>query len=58
VYTFPLSQGREAVKVLVECCAREATYNPFYGALAARLCFDPLDGGQHKFTLQLCFWDA
>ena len=30
-------------------------YNPYYGALARRLCEGD---ASHKFTLQLCFWDA
>jgi hypothetical protein len=42
-------------RVLFECCGSEAIYNPYYAALGRRL----LRGqeGDHRFTLQLCFWD-
>jgi nucleolar MIF4G domain-containing protein 1 len=56
-------QEREAARVLVECCLSEAAYNPFYAAVAVRLCLgDPTFGlpygsGDHPFTFQLCFWD-
>jgi len=42
--------------VLVECCGAEAgRYNPYYAALAKRLCL--CGEGDHRFTLQLCYWD-
>eukprot|EP00741_Cyanophora_paradoxa_P016539 tig00020927_g15969.t1 len=47
-------QAREAIRVLFDCCSREAAFNPFYALLAGRLCaFDHA----HKFTLQLTYWD-
>ena len=46
---------RDAVRVLMECCGNEKSYNKFYGHLAARICeFQP----QSKFSLQLAYWDA
>jgi len=46
---------RETVRVLMECCGNETTYNPFYSHLAARICdYQP----QCKFTFQLAFWDV
>jgi len=30
-------QSREVIRVLVECCLQESSYNPYYGHLAARL---------------------
>jgi nucleolar MIF4G domain-containing protein 1 len=45
---------RDAVRVLLECCGQEKSYNKFYGHLAARICeFQP----QSKFSLQLAYWD-
>ena len=29
---------REAVRVLIDCAAQEAVYNPFYGAVGTKLC--------------------
>ena len=46
---------RETVRVLMECCAKEKTFNKYYAHLAARICeFQP----QAKFSIQLAFWDA
>jgi nucleolar MIF4G domain-containing protein 1 len=46
---------RDTVRVLMECCGYEKSYNKFYGHLASRLCsFQP----QCKFTFQLAYWDA
>lgn len=45
---------RDTVRVLLECCGNEKSYNPFYSHLAARICdYQP----QCKFTFQLAFWD-
>ena len=45
---------RDTVRVLMECCRNEKSYNKFYGHLAARICeFQP----QSKFSLQLAYWD-
>jgi nucleolar MIF4G domain-containing protein 1 len=46
---------RDTVRVLMECCGNEKSYNKFYGHLAARICeYQP----QCKFSLQLAYWDA
>eukprot|EP00536_Pseudo-nitzschia_multiseries_P016766 jgi/Psemu1/222516/e_gw1.1226.6.1 len=46
---------RETVRVLMECCGSEKSYNKFYGHLAARICeYQP----QSKFSLQLAYWDV
>ena len=45
---------RESVRVLMECCGNEQTYNKYYSHLAARICeYQP----QCKFSFQLAFWD-
>eukprot|EP00535_Pseudo-nitzschia_heimii_P004376 CAMPEP_0197189660 /NCGR_PEP_ID=MMETSP1423-20130617/20174_1 /TAXON_ID=476441 /ORGANISM="Pseudo-nitzschia heimii, Strain UNC1101" /LENGTH=986 /DNA_ID=CAMNT_0042641837 /DNA_START=10 /DNA_END=2970 /DNA_ORIENTATION=- len=45
---------RDTVRVLMECCGNEKSYNRFYGHLAARICeYQP----QSKFSLQLAYWD-
>ena len=46
--------GREGVRVLVECCGAEKSYNPYYAAVASRVC---MHDGNQRFTLQLTFWD-
>ena len=48
-------QDREIVRVLIECCAQEKSYNNFYAELAATLC---QQNRQHKATLQFAFWDV
>lgn len=46
---------RDTVRVLMECCGNEKSYNKFYSHLAARICeYQP----QCKFTFQLAFWDV
>jgi nucleolar MIF4G domain-containing protein 1 len=46
---------RDTVRVLLECCGNEKSYNKFYGHLADRICeYQP----QCKFSLQLAYWDA
>ena len=46
---------RDTVRVLIECCCNEKTFNPYYAHLAARICdYQP----QCKFTFQLAFWDT
>ena len=42
------------MRVLLECCASEAAYNPFYELTAARLC---RAAKRHRVTLQFCVWD-
>eukprot|EP00980_Cylindrotheca_fusiformis_P008760 scaffold1869_cov122-Cylindrotheca_fusiformis.AAC.22 len=46
---------RDTVRVLMECCGNEKSYNKFYGFLAQRICEYQQ---QCKFSLQLAFWDA
>jgi nucleolar MIF4G domain-containing protein 1 len=46
---------RETVRVLMECCGNEKSYNKFYSHLASRIIeHQP----QCKFTFQLAFWDT
>jgi nucleolar MIF4G domain-containing protein 1 len=46
---------REIVRVLIDCAAQEAAYNPFYAAVGVRLCsLYP----RFRFTFQLAFWDT
>ena len=46
---------RDTIRVLMECCGHEKSFNKFYGHLASRICeFQP----QCKFSFQLAFWDA
>ena len=45
---------RDVVRVLVECCCSEASYNPYYAHVATQLC---LFVRSYRFTLQLAVWD-
>jgi nucleolar MIF4G domain-containing protein 1 len=46
---------RDTVRVLMECCGNEKSYNKFYGHLANRMCeYQP----QCRFSLQLAYWDT
>jgi len=48
-------QQREIVRVLVQCCVMEDTFNMFYPLVASRFC----DGGfSYKITFQFVIWDA
>lgn len=47
-------QQREVVRVVVDCCLHETTYNPFYGLLIARLAGH---SKAHRLTAQFCMWD-
>lgn len=47
-------QEREIVRVTVECCLNETSYNPYYAQVLIRLC-NVAKG--HKITLQYCLWD-
>lgn len=62
-------QRREVVRVLVECCLAEKSWNPYYPLLALRLCGGG-GGGEggggggtdslaraHRVTTQYCLWD-
>ncbi|XP_021715215.1 nucleolar MIF4G domain-containing protein 1-like isoform X2 [Chenopodium quinoa] len=42
-------QDREIMRVLVECCLQEKSFNKYYTALASKLCSHDKN---HKFTLQ------
>jgi hypothetical protein len=44
----------QVIRVLLECCLNERTYNPYYALLAGRLC---QHSHNHKFTLQYAMWD-
>lgn len=46
---------RDTVRILMECCGNEKSYNSFYAHLAKRLCEFQ---AQSKFTFQLAFWDV
>lgn len=48
-------QDREVVRVLVECCGKEKTYNSFYGELIAHLA---AQNRQYKTTVQFAYWDT
>ena len=46
---------QETVRILVECCGQEKSYNPFNAHLACRMCdFWP----KCRFTFQLAYWDS
>ena len=45
---------REIVRVLIDCCGQEATYNAFYAEVGTKLCGFH---GRFKFTFQLALWD-
>lgn len=47
-----MSQDREIMRVLVECCLQERVFNKYYVALASKLCEHDKN---HKFTLQVPF---
>ena len=48
-------QERDIIRVLVHCCLKEKTFNPFYGLVAQRFCLHA-----HAFiiTFQYTLWDA
>ena len=46
---------RDVIRVLIECCSQEKSYNPYYAHLANRICeYQP----SCNFTLRLTYWDA
>ena len=47
-------QDREVLRVVIECCAQEKTYNQFYAELSSLLC---AHNRQYKTTMQFIFWD-
>jgi nucleolar MIF4G domain-containing protein 1 len=47
-------QDREIVRVIVQCCSHEKTFNKFYAYLAEKLCQHDHD---YKITFRFCFWD-
>ncbi len=42
------------MRVTVECCLQEASWNPYYHRLLARVC---RAAKSHRYTLQYCLWD-
>jgi hypothetical protein len=48
------TQQREIVHVLLDCCAQEKPYNPYYSHVALKLCEAH---ASFKFTFQLSYWD-
>ncbi|VAH02844.1 unnamed protein product [Triticum turgidum subsp. durum] len=47
-------QDREIMRVIVDCCLQEKTFNKYYTVLASKLCSHDKN---HKFSLQYCIWD-
>lgn len=45
---------REVVRVVLECCLQERSWNPYYAHLLASLT-RAVKG--HRITLQFCLWD-
>ena len=45
---------REVVRVTVECCLQERSWNPYYVHLLQRLL---APSKAHRVTLQYCLWD-
>ena len=48
-------QDRDIVRVIVECCGQEKTYNPFYAELSCLICHQ---SRQYKTTFQFAYWDV
>lgn len=48
-------QDRDVVRVLMECCGHEATYNVFYAQLMSLLCQHQR---QFKISVQFAYWDV
>eukprot|EP00049_Salpingoeca_infusionum_P007440 m.121030 g.121030 ORF g.121030 m.121030 type:complete len:434 (+) comp13699_c1_seq7:141-1442(+) len=47
-------QTRELIRVPVECCVQEQTFNPYYAVLVHKLCEHD---NNHRYTLQFAIWD-
>ncbi|KAI0264458.1 hypothetical protein BC834DRAFT_924661 [Gloeopeniophorella convolvens] len=47
-------QQRDVVRVLLNCCGNEKTYNPYYTFVCQHLC---KTSHSYKITLQFCLWD-
>lgn len=47
-------QQREVIRVLVNCCGNEKSYNPYYTFVGQNLC---QTSHSYKITLQFCLWD-
>ena len=47
-------QQREVASIIVRCCLREESYNPFYGFLLSKLCDNFRD---YSTILKCIFWD-
>ena len=42
------------IRVLVDCCLHERSWNPYYAHLALKLC---QHGKAHRLTMTFCLWD-
>lgn len=47
------TQERETVRVLLQCCLAEKSYNPFYAYLSEKLLTDV----NYKYTYKYVLWD-
>ncbi|PVG00263.1 hypothetical protein CPB86DRAFT_844321 [Serendipita vermifera] len=47
-------QQREIIRVILNCCGKEKTYNPYYALVGHRLCEQ---AHSHKITAQFALWD-
>lgn len=45
---------REVVRVSVECCLQESSWNPYYAHLLQRIV---AASKSHRITLRYCLWD-
>ena len=48
------AQLPEVARVLLDCCAREGAFNPFYALLGAELCASR----EVRYSLQCAYWDS
>ena len=48
------SQQREFVRVAVDCCMQEQSFNGYYAVLISNLC---LQAHEHRRTMAFCLWD-
>lgn len=48
-------QNREIIKVIVQCCIQEASFNPYYPLVASRFCKLAYS---FRITFQFTLWDS
>ena len=48
------AQLPEVARVLLDCCAQEGAFNPFYALLGAELCASR----EVRYSLQCAYWDS